>query len=230
MLRRSRGAPQLSGPRSPAARGAGRRRRPGRVQPRDRVPLACLLVFLAVWGALAIAPRYREDWLLENLPVLIGVPIAVLASRRWRFSDRSYVQMTVFLILHSIGAHYTYSEVPIGDWLRDALGWSRNHYDRIVHFLFGVLVLRPVREVAFRGREPRRRATVALSIAAVAAFSVAYEIVEWLTAAIVDPAAGTAFLGTQGDPWDAQKDMALACLGAVLAGLVELRLPGRSRA
>ncbi|HZR84260.1 MAG TPA: DUF2238 domain-containing protein [Candidatus Binatia bacterium] len=196
-----------------------------RAAPRDRVPVACLVVFAVVWGGLAIAPRYRADWLLENLPVFLAVPTAVLTYRRFRFSDRAYVQMTAFLLLHAIGAHYTYSEVPFGDWLRDAAGWSRNHYDRLVHFLFGALFLRPVRELAFRGREPGRGRAIVLSIAGVAALSVVYELVEWITAAVVDPAAGTAFLGTQGDPWDAQKDMSLACAGALLAALGELGVP-----
>jgi putative membrane protein len=197
----------------------------------DRVPAACLAVFAVLWALAAIAPSYRADWLLENLPVFLALPLAVLTYRRWRFSDRAYVQMTVFLLLHTLGAHYTYSEVPAGDWVSEALGWSRNHYDRFVHFAFGVLLLRPVRELAFRGREPGRWAVLLLSVAAVAGLSVTYEIIEWLTASVVDPAAGTAFLGTQGDEWDAQKDMSLACLGAVVAGLIELLLhpPARSR-
>jgi len=205
-------------------------RRWWRAHPRDRVPLACLVSFGLVWGGLAIAPSYRADWLLENLPVFIAVPIGVYASRWWRFSDRSYVQMTAFLILHSIGAHYTYSEVPIGDWLGEALGWSRNHYDRIVHLLFGFLLLRPIRELAFRrGREPRLATVLTLSVACVSALSVVYEIVEWITAALADPAAGTAYLGTQGDEWDAQKDMLLAGLGGVLGALLELRLGRAAR-
>jgi putative membrane protein len=189
---------------------------------RSRVPVVCLIVFAVTWTALAIAPRYREDWLLENLPVLIAVPVGVLAYRHWRFSDRAYVQMTLFLILHSIGAHYTYSEVPAGAWASALLGWSRNHYDRLVHFSFGLLMLRPVRELAFhRMRDPGRWAVALLSISGVAALSLGYEIVEWLTAIAVAPQAGTAFLGTQGDPWDAQKDMALACAGAIVAAVLE---------
>jgi putative membrane protein len=181
-------------------------------------PAACLAVFLAVWTALAIAPRYRADWLLENLPIFIGVPLAVLGYRRFRFSNRAYVQATVFLILHTIGSHYTYSEVPLGDWMRDALHLSRNHYDRLVHFAFGALMLRPVRELGFsHGRTPGRLAELYFSAAGVACWSAIYEIVEWLVAASADPAAGTAYLGTQGDVWDAQKDMALALGGALLA-------------
>jgi putative membrane protein len=185
-----------------------------------RVPVVCLVLYGAVWGALAIRPSYRADWLLENLPVFLAVPIAILAYPRWRFSDRAYIQMTLFLTLHAVGAHYTYSEVPIGSWVSSSLGGSRNHYDRFVHFAFGLLLLRPVRELAFhRMRSPGRWAVLLLSIAGIAALSVVYEVAEWLTAVVVDPRAGTAFLGTQGDPWDAQKDMVLACLGAIAAGL-----------
>lgn len=187
-----------------------------------RVPAACLAVFLVVWTTLAIAPRHRADWLLENLPVLVAVPAAIVGYRRFRFSDRAYVQATIFLVLHTVGSHYTYSEVPLGDWARTAFGFSRNHYDRLVHFAFGLLMLRPIRELGFRsGREPGPVALRYFSVAAAAWWSLFYEVIEWLVAATVDPAAGTAYLGTQGDPWDAQKDMALATLGAVLAALID---------
>jgi putative membrane protein len=193
--------------------------------PRRSLGPVCLGVFLAVWGVLAIAPAYREDWLLENLPTFVGVPAAVLGYHRFRFSNRAYVQATVFLVLHTIGSHYTYSEVPLGDWLRDALGLARNHYDRVVHFAFGLLMLRPVRELGFHtGGRPGRFARLYFCVAGVACWSLVYEVVEWAVAQVADPAAGTAYLGTQGDEWDVQKDMALALTGALLAAVVEWRL------
>ena len=189
------------------------------------VPAGCLAVFLVVWMALAIAPRSRADWLLENLPTFVGVPIAVASYRRFRFSDRAYVQATLFVVLHTIGSHYTYSEVPLGDWMREVFALGRNHYDRVVHFAFGLLMLRPVRELGFRSRvAPGQFAVLYFSAAGVACWSLVYEVVEWLVASAVDPAAGTAFLGTQGDVWDAEKDVALALCGAVVAALVEWRL------
>lgn len=185
-----------------------------------RVPLICFAIFALVWVAMAIRPRYPADWFLENLITFVVVPLAVLTHRRFQFSDQAYVQATVFAILHTIGSHYTYSEVPVGEWLRDAFDLGRNHYDRIVHFAFGLLMLRPMRELAIRN--PKAMGPVAvryLSFAAVAFWSIAYEIIEWLVASVADPAAGTAYLGTQGDVWDAEKDMAWACVGT-LVGLL----------
>jgi putative membrane protein len=105
-----------------------------------------------------------------------------------------------------------------------ALALSRNHYDRIVHFAFGLLMLRPVRELGFRNRTTGPAAVLYFSMAGVACWSVVYEVVEWLVASMADPAAGTAYLGTQGDVWDAEKDMALALCGAIVAGIVEWRV------
>lgn len=189
-----------------------------------RVPLLCLAVFTVVWLLLAIHPRYREDWFLENLLTFVCVPLAVLTYRRFSFSDRAYVQATLFVILNTVGSHYTYSEVPVGDWMREAFGFSRNHYDRLVHFSFGLLMLLPLRELAIRNPKAMGRFAVSyLSVTAVAFWSLSYEIIEWLVASIADPAAGTAYLGTQGDAWDAQKDMTLACAGAVVAAFLDRR-------
>jgi putative membrane protein len=199
---------------------------------RNLVPALCLAVFLVVWSALAMAPRFRADWLLENLPTFLAVPFVVWSWRRCRFSDRAYAQGTLFAILHTIGSHYTYSEVPLGAWLRDAFGLGRNHYDRFVHFAFGFLMLRPAYELGCgrdRHRRPVRIGRLYCSVAGIVFWSALYEIGEWLVARIVDPAAGTAFLGTQGDPWDVQKDMACALVGALLAAVFEAAIDRAAR-
>lgn len=199
------------------------------MRPASRVPAACLAVYLAVWAALAVAPVHRGDWLLENLPVFVALPLAVWIHRRTPLSDAACVQVALFATLHAVGSHYTYSLVPVGDWARDTFGLARNHYDRLVHFAFGLLMLRPISELAFRnlhGDAPVAR--VYLGIAAVALWSTAYEITEWMVASVADPEAGIAYLGTQGDVWDAQKDTLLACLGAGLATAAERRRTRRS--
>lgn len=190
---------------------------------RSIVPPLCLTASAAIWLILAIAPADRADWLLENLPVFVLVPAAVLLHRRHPFSDRACVQAAIFATLHTIGSHHTYSDVPLGFWLRDLLGLTRNHYDRLVHFAFGALMLRPMRELAFRRQPLAAPAEVLLAVTVVGWWSGAYEITEWIVASLADPAAGTAYLGTQGDQWDAQKDMACALAGAVLASAVEIR-------
>jgi putative membrane protein len=188
----------------------------------DRVPAVCLAAFVAVWVAAAVAPRYRADWVLENIPTAIAVPLMLVTFRRFRFSGRAYVQITAFLVLHTVGSHYTYSEVPLGAWMRDLFGLARNHYDRVVHLAFGLLMVRPAYELAFRGDvsigQPTRRY---LSFVAVVAWSAFYECLEWLVAITADPAAGIAYLGTQGDVWDSQKDMALASAAALLAAVAD---------
>jgi putative membrane protein len=192
------------------------------------VPAVCLALFLAVWAACAIGPLSRGDWWLENLLTFIGVPTAVATFCRFRFSDRAYVQATIFLILHAIGGHYTYSRVPLGDWLGHALGLARNHYDRIVHFSFGLLMLRPMRELGFRNaRGLGPVAKLYFSVAGIGLWSMFYEILEAAVAEVVAPEAGSAYLGTQGDVWDAQKDMGFALLGALVAALFQFRRDGR---
>ena len=180
-----------------------------------------LLAFAVVWTWAAINPKYPHDWLLENYLVFIFVPIIILVSRYFRLSNLSLI--TIFMSLHVIGSHYTYAEVPFGDDLQQWLGASRNMYDRLVHFSFGLLLAYPFREMFLRIGKTEGVWGYWLPIELVLAFSAGYEIIEWLVAARVDPAAGLAFLGTQGDIWDAQKDMLLAAVGATLAmGIVAL--------
>jgi putative membrane protein len=179
-----------------------------------------LLVFVAVWIWAAINPTYRHDWLLENYLVFIFIPIIVVTGRYFRLSNVSYGLITLFMILHVIGSHYTYAEVPFGDVLQSWLGASRNMYDRLVHFSFGFLLAYPIREVFLRVTRVKGFWGYYLPFDVTLAYSAVYEIVEWVAAANIDPAAGLAFLGSQGDVWDAQKDMTLAGTGALLAMIV----------
>lgn len=189
------------------------------------LPLALLIAYAGIWTALAIAPRNRQDWLLENVVVAIAVPVLVLGFRRLRFSNASYVALFVFLVLHAIGAHYTYSEVPYDRWAQqlsgvsiDALlGFQRNHYDRAVHFLYGLLVTPAAVELLAAVAVPRGPWRWLLPLTFVMSHSVAYELIEWAAAMVFGGDLGVAYLGTQGDAWDAQKDMLLATLGSAVA-------------
>jgi putative membrane protein len=146
--------------------------------------------------------------------------LLVATYRRFRFSNLSYALFTVFLSLHMIGAHYTYAETPIGFWLQNWLGLSRNHYDRIVHFSFGLLIVYPLREILLRKSGVNSRRSYYLAVCCILAFSGFYEILEAIAAMIVSPELGAAFLGTQGDEWDAQKDSMLAFVGAIIGMLI----------
>jgi putative membrane protein len=188
-----------------------------RLRAEDRFPLALLAAFGLVWLALAIHPRDRLDWLLENLLVFLAIPLAIANHRRCPLSRLSYSALALFFLLHAIGAHYTYSEVPIGRIVGDELGLRRNHFDRVVHFGFGLLASIPLLEVQSRVAKFKSRWGYLLPIAVVGALSAHYEIVEWLVATIVSPTAANAYLGTQGDEWDSQKDTLCALAGAIAA-------------
>lgn len=180
--------------------------------------LQLLLIWLGgLWIVTAIEPFDRRDWLLENLLVFIYGALLLFSYRRFVFSNLSYGLFGVFLSLHLIGAHYTYAETPFGFWLQDALGLSRNHYDRIVHFAFGLLIAYPFRELLIRVAGVKPRWSYLLAVITVLGFSGFYEALEAVVAVAVSPELGAAYLGTQGDEWDAQKDTALAALGAIVA-------------
>lgn len=179
--------------------------------------LFLLTLFICFWVWAAINPVYPHDWLLENYLVFIFVPIIILSGFYFRLSNVSYTLITIFMILHVIGSHYTYAEVPFGFTLQDWVGESRNMYDRLVHFSFGFLLAYPMREVFMRISNAKGFWSYYFPLDVTFAFSAVYEIIEWITARKVDVSAGLAFLGSQGDIWDAQKDMLMAGVGAIIA-------------
>ena len=184
---------------------------------RDHRLLQGLVVwYAAVWVITSVAPLDRHDWFLENLLVFAAVAILVGTYRAFPLSDLSYLLIAAFLTLHSVGAHYTYSEVPLGFWIQRTFGFARNPFDRVVHFSFGLLMAYPIREVFLRVANARGFWAYYLPLDVTLAFSALYEIMEMVIATIVAPGTGDAWLGTQGDVWDPQKDMGLAALGALL--------------
>ncbi len=198
--------------------------------------LRFLLLLSAILGAefavLAIAPVDRKDWLLENALVALFVLFLFLTYRRLTLSRISYFLIYVFLSVHLIGAHYTYSLVPYDQWLEaatgrtlsDLLGWERNNFDRVVHFSYGLLLAYPVREMFLRVAALRGFWGYFFPLDVTMSTSMLYELIEWGAAVAFGGELGQAFLGTQGDVWDAHKDMALASTGALIAMLVTAAL------
>jgi len=179
-------------------------------------------VFAFNWTLLAFNVRFYDDWKLENWLTVPFVVLLYATHRAFRLSSISYGLLFVYMMLHIVGSHYTYAEVPFGFWLQQLFDQSRNHYDRIVHFSFGLLLAYPIRELVVRVSNARGFWGLWFPIEFVLAFSCIYELLEWAIAVVFGGDLGIAYLGSQGDVWDAQKDMALAGLGAVITMTVVL--------
>jgi putative membrane protein len=192
-----------------------------------RYPLALLGVFAVIFIALGIAPLYRQDWLLENLVLLVALALFVATYRRMRFSNLAYTLLFILFVVHEVGAHYTYSLVPYDRWIEDlggvaltqTLGFGRNHYDRLIHFGYGLLVTLPAIELLRRVAPPSGLWRALLPFLFILSHSAIYELIEWAAATVFGGELGLAYVGAQGDIWDSQKDMACAGLGSVIAML-----------
>ena len=191
-----------------------------------QILLGCYTI---LWILLAIHPVDRGDWLLENLLVFVAIIVLVSTYHRFQFSNATYCLIGLFLALHAIGAHYTYAKVPAGFWIEDLLHLNRNHFDRVIHFGFGLLLVYPVQELLQRAAGVRVTWLPWLALATIFAMSSFFEILEAIIAQIVRPDLGAAYLGTQGDIWDAQKDMTAAIVGGILATMA-ISAAGRRRA
>ena len=189
----------------------------GTAYPRNPLLRRLVWAYGFVWVLAAADPLDRQTWLLENGLVFVLVGVLAATHRRFVFSNVSYGLIFGFLVLHAIGAHYTYSAVPLGDWVRDLLGLARNHYDRLVHFAFGLLLGYPLREMTLRIVHVHRVWSYLAPLVIVLALGSSYEIIESWAAQLAAPSVGIAYLGAQGDTWDGQKDMTLAFLGAASA-------------
>lgn len=182
-------------------------------------------VYAIFWIALAIDPHDRGDWALENVLVVVAAVLLFFSYKRVLLSRISYTQIFIFLCLHAIGAHWTYSLVPYdetfhaitGYSFNELMGWERNQYDRIVHLAYGLLLAYPIRELFLRVAEVKGFWGYFLPVVLTMAASMFYELVEWGAAEVFGGELGMAFVGAQGDVWDAQKDMWLATLGALIA-------------
>jgi putative membrane protein len=187
------------------------------LRPDHRLPLACLAVAAAATALSRVGARDPSTWLMEVAPTLLAMPILVATYRRFRFTSLVYVALAIHAVILATGGHWTYAEVPLGFWIRDALGLSRNHFDRLGHLAQGFVPALVARELLLRTSPLRPgRWLAALVTLSVLGVSACYEFIEWWAAVLLGQGAD-AFLGTQGDPWDTQWDMFMALCGALLA-------------
>lgn len=185
-------------------------------------------LFLVEAAIVAIKPWYPQDWMLENVLPVIFLAYLWGTVNKLTMSKVSYTLIFIFLAFHELGSHYTYAEVPYdaafksltGVSFNALVGWERNNFDRVVHFLYGLLLAYPIRELYFRVADARGFWGYFLPLEFTMATSMLYELIEWGAANVVGGDLGMAYLGTQGDIWDAHKDMALASLGALIAILI----------
>jgi putative membrane protein len=170
----------------------------------------------AVWIVAAIHPLDRPAWILENILLLVVVTAILFLHRRLHLSNVSYFCVAAFIILHIVGAHYTYSQMPLGLWAKAYFALPRNHYDRLAHAAFGFLLAFPLRELLLRFSGTTRTWSFWLALAPILAVSGLFEILESIVAEIMAPGKGVEWLGGQGDEWDAQNDMLAATIGAIM--------------
>lgn len=190
------------------------------------------VIFLIEWLFLAINPHDRKDWALENLLVLVFVVFLAFTYKRLPLSRISYTLIFIFLLIHEVGAHYTYAKVPYDEWsmsmfgtsFNELVGWERNNFDRVVHFSYGLLLAYPIREIYFRVADAEGFWGYFLPLDITMSTSMLFELFEWLAAELFGGELGAAYLGSQGDIWDAHKDMGLASLGALVAMLITIAL------
>src|SRR5512143_2009990 len=180
-----------------------------------RPTLLAIVLAVLLWSG--IAPHDRFTWFLEVAPVLIGLPIVVGTAKRFPLTPLACTLLAIHACILMVGGKYTYAEVPAGFWVSNLMGWTRNNYDRLGHLAQGFVPAIVGREILLRTSPLKRGKWLAFIVVCIClAISATYELVEWRTA-VASGSAADAFLGTQGDPWDTQEDMAMAGIGAILA-------------
>jgi len=184
-----------------------------------KLPVILFLAYLIFFCVLAIRPYDRSVWFVENMTILPIVLVLVFTYRKFQFSNLSYIMMSFLIFMHTFGGHYSFALVPFGI-ITDLFGFERNHYDRIAHFTVGFFAF-PIGEFIQRRKLSNSLALTCLfSVFTICTVALLYELFEWLYAVTANPNAGLAILGSQGDIWDAQKDMLSDTLGAVVAAIL----------
>jgi len=192
---------------------------------KDRFRNFLTAVFLIAFGLTCISPPYLTDFLLQHILTVIAIFAIWYSDRFIHFSRFAFFCLLVFLFLHILGARYLYSNVPYDEWwktlfgfsIQELYGFQRNHYDRLVHFMYGLLMFFPAREMFDRFWKVKKPWSYPLAVETIMATSAVYELMEWGVAVVLSPETAEAYNGQQGDIWDSQKDMLMALSGAVLA-------------
>ena len=223
MRRKLAPRPRLPMRKAPALPRPPRLRTMPRMSPARPFHLALLTAVLGVLAWSGLAPFDRFTWWLEVAPALAGLVALAMAWPRFRFTDLALTLIALHMMLLCVGGKYTYALVPLGDWVRDALHLARNHYDRLGHFAQGFVPAIVAREIILRRHVLAKRGWLPFLVVCIClAISATYELVEWLVA-LQSKEAADSFLGTQGDPWDTQEDIATALIGALAALLILAR-------
>lgn len=190
---------------------------------KNNYPKLLLWIYLIIWAILAISPNYRGVWIAENILTVLFIGLLVFSYRKFRFSNFSYTLIFIFMVLHSIGGHYAYNEMPLFDLIQNEFDLSRNHYDRVIHFLFGLLFFVPIYEVITRiFRVPEGWRGLLLTFLVVTSLKGGFEALEYGYLVVtrggeLNELLVTNYLGQQGDAFDAYKDIALGIFGAGIA-------------
>lgn len=188
---------------------------------KDNYPKILFGLFLLLWIFLAISPKYRGVWVVENVLSVLFITFLIITYKKFRFSNLSYTLFFIFFVLHTLGSHFTYTNMPLFNWIKDLFDLSRNHYDRLVHFLFGLMFFIPCYEFISEKLKIKYFWGYLLAFLAITALKGIYEVVEFAYVLITrNEIIGAYFLGMQGDQWDAQKDLAWGLFGSAAAWFI----------
>lgn len=183
----------------------------------DTTAKVLLLIYTILFIATSFNPYDRADWWAENVPIMsIAIILSIMYAKGIKFSPLSYVLMSILIFMHTIGGYYTFERVPFG-FITELFGFERNHYDRVAHFTVGFYAYAIAELIYFRKLVSNKIMLFLFPVFAIATVAMAYELLEWIFAVTNGGSAGIAFLGSQGDVWDVQKDMLADTLGAITA-------------
>jgi len=185
---------------------------------RKNYPIILLVTYIVIWTLLAISPKYRSVWIAESILTVLFIGFLIFTYKKFKFSNFSYTLIFIFMILHSIGGHYSYNDTPLFNWIQTEFDLSRNHYDRVIHFLFGLLFFVPTYEFISRKLKVGGRWGLFMTFLVLTALKGSFEVIEYgyLIVTRGSELIGSNYVGMQGDQWDAQKDIFLGMLGGIV--------------